>query len=162
MASRLPIVLTALLATGAQAQVYKWIDAKGQVVFGNNPDEQLSAEPVQLGEPSIYSPTEPKVSQVQVKQLYRLRLLSPSTDEALPLDKGGLLVEVELRPAVAGGLGYEYFLDGNLVAQGQAPKILLQGLEPGAYRLRVRVSDKDRKPLAETAEVSLRLTEASP
>jgi hypothetical protein len=152
------LVLMALLATAVQAQVYKWTDAKGQVVFGNNPDEHLNAEQVQLGEPSIYSPAEPGITQVQVKQLYRLELISPSSAGPVLSPQGELLIEVELRPAVASGLSYGYFIDGNLVAQDPAPRIRLQGLEAGEYRVRVRVTDRGDKPLAETAEAVIRLT----
>lgn len=155
------LVLMACLLLPVQAQVYKWTDPRGGVVYGNNPDEHLNAEPVQLGEPSIYSPAEPSVPQVQVRPLYRLNFVTPEEDEQALLPQGELLVEVMLTPAVRGGLRYQYFLDGNLVAEDPAPKIRFQGLVPGNYSLRVRVLDRAQKPVAETAEKRLHLKAGS-
>lgn len=142
----------------AQAQIYKWTDAQGRIVFGSEPDEHLNAEPVTLGEPSIYSPVETEVNQVRVKTLNRLSILSPKDKEEIHQSADGLLVEVELSPVPKGEVRYQYLINGNLVAEDRTPKILLQGLESGHYRLRVRAFDKAQMPLADTSEVAFHLT----
>lgn len=153
------LLLSFCLASVVQAQIYKWTDAQGRVVFGSEPDEHLNAEPVTLGEPSIYSPTEPGITQVRVKTLHRLNFISPMDKEQPLSPQGELLIEVECSPPFKGEVRYEYLIDGNLVAEDPAPRILLQGLAPGDYRLRVRAFDKAQKPLADTKEIQVHLVQ---
>lgn len=150
-------LLAASVPTQIQAQVYKWTDAQGGVVYGNNPDEHLNAEPVRLGEPSIYSTTEPSVTQVQVKKLYRLNFIRPAEGENVHSPAGEVLVEVELSPPDKRAQSYQYFLDDNLVAEDPAPRIRLQGLAPGSYALRVRAVDRAKKLLVETEKRQLQM-----
>jgi hypothetical protein len=50
-------LLTLALALGAQAQVYKWVDEKGQTQYGNVPPTNVDA--TKVGVPRDSGPTEP-------------------------------------------------------------------------------------------------------
>ena len=52
----LPFLIVLVLALGAEARVYRWVDATGEVHFGDHPPPVVEAEPVRLPPPPKTDP----------------------------------------------------------------------------------------------------------
>jgi hypothetical protein len=139
--------LLLVLALPASAQIYKYTDAKGNVVFSQQPPEGIKSELVELPKTNTAPP--PPATQTPAKQLdstasvqsYRvLELTDLPADGTLRANNGRFSVSVRIEPALRSGHHLRLLLDGNAYGQpSRTLRLQLSEIERGEHRLAVEV-----------------------
>lgn len=149
------LILLAVLvaATAAATEVYRWVDADGQVHYSDQ--WQPGAERVLLQESSGYNPpslttpsttAEPPVAAQSSYQV--LEVASPAQEEVLWNIESQLPVSLQLDPALRPGHELRLFLDGQ---QQEIPTesmaVTLSGVHRGVHTLRAEVVSEEGEVL---------------
>jgi hypothetical protein len=152
-------ILLVLLSTPVCADIYKSINADGEVVYSDKPEkgaEQLEMQPL----PSYTPPPQntaislPAQSAVQPPPQYRsFALVSPVHEATIRNNLGTIEVTASLEPALLTREGHriQYFLDG--IAQGDATDsstLTLTNIDRGEHQLSASVVDAQGGILMET------------
>jgi hypothetical protein len=142
---------TLLLINGvAQAEVYRQVDAQGNVTFSDQPSsgaEAIQVRPVttitlpkmqdleQLGQPQQQEqPPSP---------LYELvRIVYPRNNEAFHSGNGDVEFSVVSSPQLRDGHKYEVTLDGQPVGQSTSGTILVQQIDRGTHQAGVNIVNR--------------------
>jgi hypothetical protein len=146
-----PLLLCLLLiAQGALAQVYTYVDAEGNRVFTDKP-RSSSAQPVvlapansvQLGQPgSAAAPTAPAVASKMTIHYQLLRILVPEPDASVHNASGDLIVTATSEPGLLPGHSYRLLLDGQVQGEpSRSPVFPLQHVDRGTHLLAVEIID---------------------
>lgn len=158
------IAITVLLVLSpAHAEVYRWVDDKGVVHYGDKPPKEGVA-PVQLPPLQTYSPAElpiraaqPATAEPVATARPSVRVTSPAQDETIR--NGGTTVSLTVDATLAEGQGLVYYLDG--VAQNPVPTAstawLFENVERGEHQLGAAVVGPDGRELARAAPVTVHM-----
>jgi hypothetical protein len=162
--------LLVLLATTAQAEVYKSINASGEVIYSDVPSR--GAKPVQMPELPTYTPAplpvaQPSAAPAQqpVNDTYSaFSLAKPSTDETIRSNAGIVNVSVSLEPAlqIEAGHRIQFFLDnkpqGKPVARLSAS---FRNVDRGTHTVAASVIDEAGESIIDAAPVTIHILRAS-
>jgi len=141
---------TLLLINGAaQAEVYRQVDAQGNVTFSDEPSS--GAEAIQVR--PVTTITLPKMQdleqfeQPQQKQppspLYELvKIAYPRNNEAFNSGNGDVEFNVISSPQLRDGHKYEVTLDGQPVGQSTSGTILVQNMDRGTHQAGVNIVNR--------------------
>jgi hypothetical protein len=137
-----------LLSLPAVAQVYTYIDAEGNRVFTDKP-QQGDAEAVQLAPsnsmppPDLVKQAPAAVEPTKKPAGYQLlRILVPQPDATVRNNAGSLIVTATSEPALHPGHSYRLLLDGEVVGEaGRSPVFPLENIDRGTHKLAVEVID---------------------
>lgn len=163
------LCLLLLSAGAAHAEVYKWIDAEGNVHYGDlPPGGEQSAEPVKLPGLSTYQsrpvpPPTPEPQAAPAGQGYtRVEIVQPEADSAVRANDQKVTVAVALEPALQPGHLVQVLMDGNPVGEPLASTAVeLSGVYRGGHTLQARVVDGTGKVLAESGSITFTLRKAT-
>ncbi len=145
-------LLATLLLSGAgmsAAEVYRWVDEQGNVIYSDTPHP--GAEVIENLDPQTIESLRLRPAQKQrpVEKLspeYEVfRISSPVNDSAVRANDGNITVEVEIRPPLMVKLGHRLtlYLDGKPVLEGENKTTLeLQNLPRGTHTLQVVITDR--------------------
>jgi hypothetical protein len=143
-------VATLLLINGVtQAEVYREVDAQGNVTFSDEPSS--GAEAIQVR--PVTTITLPKMQdleqfeQPQQEQppsaLYELvRIVYPRNNEAFNSGNGDVEFSVISSPQLRDGHKYEVTLDGQPVGQSTSGTILVQNMDRGTHQAAVNIVNR--------------------
>ena len=150
--TRLPLLLLALATVfAAQAEVYRWKDAQGNVVFSDTP--HAGAEIINIGPTTVIpgAPVKNEVAEPQVTteaqapvSYESIAVLAPGEDENLR-DQQSIAVDVALSPELQITFGHrlQLFMDGApLGAPSQSAHFVLPGTARGTHQLAAAVLDQ--------------------
>jgi len=164
---RLTAILLLVVVTTARADVYKSIDAGGEVVYSDRPDR--GAERVMMPPLPSYTPPPSRTlnrssSIVEQPQYTSFTLTSPASEATIRNNLGTVVIETVLTPALmtAQGHGIQFYLDG--VAHGaviESPTVTLSNIDRGEHTLSARVVDAAGKVLMATGEITVFVKRAS-
>lgn len=141
----------ALLACGAQAAVYTYVDANGNRVYTDQPHKGAQRLPMPSAPSANPTPAAPARS-VKAPTLKRppavryqmLRILLPLPDTAVREENGELIVTVTSEPALQEGHRYRLLLDGNVAQEpGRSPVFALKNVDRGTHTLAAEIIDYD-------------------
>lgn len=162
------IVLIALAATVAQAEVYKSTNDKGEVIYSDIPSQ--GAERVKL--PSLPTYTAPplapstRATRDSAENAFyeNFSFNKPKNDETVRNNLGIIMIETRLAPALQTKLRHriQFYLDGE--PNGpllDRTAITLSNIERGAHTLSASVLDKDGKVLISTGDVTVHIKRES-
>ncbi|NBA94126.1 DUF4124 domain-containing protein [Pseudomonas sp. R5(2019)] len=144
------IGLLLLVALPASAQIYKYIDANGNITYSNvpppdgRPSEIVvlppfnSVEPQPRTQPPLTTPGTPRAP---VHSTYDvLELTDLPTDEALRANNGTFTVTVRMEPRLVPGQLLRLVLDGKPYGQpSNVPRLQLVNIDRGDHYLAVQV-----------------------
>ncbi|MHA6492150.1 DUF4124 domain-containing protein [Pseudomonas borbori] len=145
-----------ILSLPAAAQVYTYIDAEGNRVFTDKP-QQGDAETVQLapangmGAPaSVPAYVEPPTA-APALAYQMLRILIPNPDATIRDNAGNLIVTANSEPTLHPGHGYRLLLDGAAVGEaGRSPVFTLENIDRGTHQLAVEIVDAQGRTVERT------------
>jgi hypothetical protein len=157
-----------LAATAAAADVYRWVDDKGVVHYGDKP-QHPGDQPVALPQLQTYksgtappgfdnsadasSSANPKVPAAATS----IAITAPEADETIRDADGKVQVNVSGQPGH--GQGLVYYLDGT--AQNEAPtsatSYLMSGVERGDHNIAVALVGTDGQELSRSAAVTIHM-----
>lgn len=152
----------ALTHATAGAEIYKTIDAQGNVVFSDVPpppdeaSEPVSVEPLNTFEPEVpaaaEAPADPNAPDVpEVARYDNVSIVAPAEDETVRENAGNVTVAVALTPPLKAGDQLVLYMDGDrqpVVAQGTS--FYLQNVDRGAHTVGVRVLNGQGEVAAES------------
>jgi hypothetical protein len=173
-ASLLPLLIALSLAAQA-AEVYRYVDEKGSVVFTDRPQkgaEKVVIEPAPAT--SVVVPVLPSAApaaQAVTKPgsepfagYEALRITQPSPDEPLLSSVGDVDVSINLHPALRADLGHglTVLLDGVPVVQNSARmNLVLNNVDRGEHVLEALVLDGAGQVLIQSVPVRFTLQRPS-
>jgi len=161
-------ILLLIASATVRAEVYKSINADGEVVYSDQPTRD--AERVKMPALPSYTPqpvrtprplTRPAVQQIHYEHF---ALSNPANEATVRNNLGTVLLETVLTPALMSALGHsiQYYLDG--VAHGAAivsTTLTLTNVDRGRHRLSASVLDAAGNVLISTAETTVFVKRAS-
>ena len=163
------LLLLLIVASTVPAAVYKWVDQTGEVHYS---DQRVpGAEPVELRNSSIYSPTKtPK--EVDWREAAgvtarpgsydSLAITSPAQEQTIHSNEQQVNVAISVQPPLTEGDSFRLFLDGTAVSGNLAtPLITLQNVERGTHTLSAAVVDQAGKERIRSETVTFYLRKIS-
>lgn len=161
----LVFLIALLMALPSLAEMYRWKDAQGNVVFGDSPPEGVQAEPVRVRPnvvetPSLPQAAPPSPAAEPAAPAYReLRIVDPVDGSTVRENAGNIVVSISLDPGlnVRAGHKVQLLLDGNQVAEGQTVQFPLTNVDRGTHSLSVRVVTAQGRELASSPAISFTL-----
>jgi len=147
---RVFLLLILLLAFGAQAQVFTWINKDGVREYGDEPPEHASKadlpdiqsipKDVFAKTPAADKTTTPSTTQPKFAGYKKLLILSPKMDHAvLAGDAGQLTVELFLEPSLQPGHEVTLFLNGKPVNTAAQLQFSLENLDRGSHMIHAQI-----------------------
>jgi len=161
-------LLLGLLVCGA-ADVYRWVDEQGQVVYSDVPRpgaEQLRIDVPAPATPAAASQQTSGVEQQAPAQPFRydtFEILSPAPEEVLWNIEGQLNVLLRIRPTLQRGHSATLYLDDQPAATlspGNTSATLSE-VYRGAHSLRAEIRDAAGDRLAQTPPLSFTVRQTS-
>ncbi|WP_443190192.1 DUF4124 domain-containing protein [Pseudomonas indica] len=146
-------LIGALALPAMAAQIYKYTDANGNVVYTNQPPEGVQAEEVDVKAPNTVEMSAPPPSlpsqadqQPAAGNPYSvLELTGIPDDEAMRANNGTFSVGVALEPRLQRGHLLRLVLDGQPYGQPtNVPQLQLVNIDRGEHSLVVEVLSGDR------------------
>lgn len=162
-----PLLALALviLSAFAQAAVYKWVDANGQVQYSDEPypgAEEIRDLEVQTYEPPPPPPPtpveKPKKDKGKFTGYQAITIVSPAPEETIWENQGNVPVRISVSPSVRADLGHRLvlLLDGK-DAGGGGDALTLGGIERGVHTVQAKVVDAGGGELASSDSVLFHL-----
>lgn len=154
-------LLLAFAASAVSAQVYKHVDAHGNVTFSDEP--QSGAELINVA--PVTTITLPKPQDVQPRErgeqgrdstpraIYqRLGFDAPANEEAFHSGSGDVMFRVSSRPALARGHKFEVSFNGQPIGQNEQGVFTLTNVDRGTHQASVAVVNSQGQ-VVQTGEV---------
>ncbi len=152
------LLIAVVYATPASAEVYRSVDAQGNVTFTNQPAQ--GAEPVKLRPLSVYdapdlkSTKDENLDDASDASLYKsVAIISPQADDTLRDNPGNVTVMAASEPALESRAGhkFQFFLDGKPFGKPQdAATKILTDVDRGEHQVQVAVVDVNGKQLIQS------------
>lgn len=163
----LPVL--SLLAAGAGAEVYKWVDEQGNVHYGDLPPGGQPTEPLKLPGLSTYqnrpvppATTEPAAEEQAFSGYTKVEIAQPEPGSAVRANDQRVVVAVALEPHLQEGHAVEILLDGSPVGEPYSgTAVELSGVYRGQHSLQARVVDAAGQQLAASPVVTFTLRQVS-
>ena len=162
------ILLLTLVSAVTQADVYKSVNDKGEVVYSDRPSQ--GSERVKLpGLPTYTAPpvkASPQAAREPAqKAIYESFAFSkPQSDETVRNNLGIVMIETRLTPSLQARTGHriQFYLDGEpngpLIDR---TAITMSNIERGAHSLSASVLDRDGKVLISTGDITVHVKRES-
>lgn len=145
-------VAAGLTATEVNAtEVYKWVDAEGNVHFGDQPTDKsekiIVKDPLTMQFPKAEGEFKANVTErkKEALPLYAISILNPINDSAFQSGSGDIFIEVKTEPALKSDHTLTYRVDGQTVYQGTALTQTVQNLDRGTHSLSVEAQTAEGK-----------------
>ena len=136
------------------AEIYRWVDANGNTVYGDSPPKQSAAKPMNLPlltvadspvpkqESRTTAPTtKPKAGDTDAEAYSDFKITSPAADEAIRANEGSVSVSASLKPQLKPGDSVALYLDAKQVASGSSLSFALTEVERGEHSVFAVLSD---------------------
>lgn len=170
---------TCLLLLGfllpAHAEIYRWVDAEGNVVYSDEP--HADAETVDLPASTVYTPVEEELDDLKLSPdedaaeltspaipNYQLRIITPADDESIWVNNGDVSVTMVVEPELNAERGDQIIvqLDGAQVGPAQSQtSFQFSNLSRGSHSLSAMVVDSTGAVLTNSSTVTFHLHRTS-
>lgn len=141
----LSVVLFCLCWVGAaHAEIYRWIDAEGNVVYSDQkPPPGVPAQKVELQPlPTVPAAPQPQPpmgrsseSGAPAQTQATIKIVSPQNEQAVRANNGDVTVSMQASPALAKGRLVDLYVDGASAYRGAKTSVVLRNLDRGQHRL---------------------------
>jgi hypothetical protein len=174
------LLFAAALVLPAQAGVYKWVDANGEVHYGDLPPPGGDAKLMDLPDYSRYAPRplpaagdtgsrESKAQPVPAaagaanpESYDVLRITQPAANATVRGAEGNVNVQLAIAPALGEGHYVTFTLDGrSLGKRVRGTSFDLSGIERGTHSLRALIVDGEGRQVAASDPVSFTMRQES-
>lgn len=171
-----------LVAGVAQAEVYRWVDADGRIVYGDSPPKKSGAKAVNLPNltvadgyvpkpaemppvtPNAPSPVaaspsanpEPPVDETP-PPYSAFKITAPAAEETVRSTEGVVKVSLALTPALKTGDSVTVYLDSKQAATAAGDTLALKDVASGTHRIFAVLSDAAGNIIQNTETVTFHL-----
>jgi hypothetical protein len=158
-----------LLASGASAEVYKWVDEQGNTHYADRPPTEVPVKPVELpGLSTFASRPLPAAAEEEAAQpdaaseafagYTRVAITAPEDDTAVRANDQRVAVSVAVEPPLQESHRMVILLDGEPAGEPYAgTELQLNGVLRGTHTLQARIIGAQGEMLAESAVISFTL-----
>ena len=151
-----------LLASPVAAEVYRNVDAEGNVTFSDEPSEGSEAVQVKpvttvtLPKPQNVRETEKLREEVKREgSVYEsVTFAYPENNQAFHSGSGDIQFEVRSTPGLQTGHKYEVTLDGQPVGQSASGSVTVRSVFRGTHNARVHIVDENGVQVKTGPEIS--------
>ncbi|WP_428399397.1 DUF4124 domain-containing protein [Marinobacter salarius] len=145
--------IVALAAFPVSAEVYRQVDAQGNVTYTDEPSEGTPAEEIKVK--PVTTVTLPKLEAVREPERLRekaqqegsaydsVRFLAPGDDQAFHSGSGDVEFRVTSSPGLRGSHKYEVTLDGQPVGQSASGTVMVRNVFRGTHDAGVNIVDSN-------------------
>lgn len=164
------VILSLLLAAPVSAEVYRYVDEDGTVVFTDQRPSQ-DAQPMNLPELTVMDSPKPVPRQSgaesseqddEAKPVYPdLTMLSPKREETFQGTGNRLPVRMVSRQELRPGDQVVIFLDGQEQAKAQSMSVDLDQVPRGSHQVRAEIRDGEDRVVGETGPVTFHMKQHS-
>lgn len=155
------IALASAFSQPTIAQIYKYEDANGNVVYSDQPPPEAQAETVELGEinragpppkaPSSVSPAKPANKAVFVTEI-----TEPADGTTIPMGPGNFSVTAKASPSLGSAERLQLMIDGQPYGEpGKANHWGLTNVFRGEHKLTVNRVDRNGKVVDTSAPITV-------
>ena len=146
----------------AAAQIYRYVDEEGNVVFTNQPPSGKAAEPVELppinavgGPDAAANPPGERPGPAEAPDPYPgFRIVAPENDTSVRANNGNFTITLHadrpLRPSDTVVL----LFDGAEVARGATLSFAMQNVDRGTHTVQAKIVDEAGNELAVTEPIT--------
>lgn len=148
-----------LFSAQTQAEVYRWKDASGRTIYGDNPPESAKSAPVDLPpltisdgfkSPSADKPkadsTEAKKPETEQKKpefkYESFTVTAPKADEGIRANDGTLTISLDLQPSLQTGHKLIVYVDSKQVGSGTDLSYTLSNVDRGTHTTFAVIQDE--------------------
>ena len=155
---------------------YKWVDARGNTQYSDEPPakghaKKLSLPPITILEnygkqwqvtpiPPAKRPRANPIKQQTIKkqpqgfQYKALNFIAPKFGQSIKANDGDISAMLNIKPPLRKGHSFIYVLDGKDVSRGVSRIANFQNLQKGSHSLMVKVINSKGKPLQKSREIN--------
>jgi hypothetical protein len=143
----------ALVAFPLSAEVYRQVDAQGNVTYTDEPVEGTEAEEIKVKPvttvtlPKLDAVREPKKLREKVEKegaaYDSVTFVAPDDNEAFHSGSGNVEFQVTSSPSLRKDHKYEVTLDGQPVGQSQSGTVIVRNVYRGTHDAGVNIVDSD-------------------
>ena len=168
------VVALSLIASSASAQIYKTVDANGNVVYtdiapiersGQPPPQEVNVQPINSYEPPAASQTSaPSYSGPSTTPSYyaQLEVISPTEDETIRDNAGNVQIEVAISPPLRSDHRLLLVLDGTPTDVEAVNGVFeISNVDRGTHTVGARAVDRLGNVLIESAPATFNLMRVS-
>ncbi|SFM62568.1 DUF4124 domain-containing protein [Marinobacter zhejiangensis] len=164
MTFRAGLIASLLVCTAAPAaaEIYRNVDADGNVTYSDEPSsgsEAIDVQPVTtITLPKLEDVTTqsaaPERAEPASESYSNLEIIAPGNNEAFHSGSGDVAFRVTSSPALRQGHKYEISLDGQPVGQSTSGDILVRNIDRGTHQATVNIIDSNGMPVQSGGSVS--------
>lgn len=164
------LLLACCLSLGTQAEIYRYTNAQGEVVYTSQPPAGVAANPVELSTPNrLEAPSRPSEqnqppssSSKTAATSYQISWMGLSSGQTIRANNGDLQIGVHLEPALQSGHFLRFSLDGQAVTGPQTtPEVSLTELDRGTHSLTVEVLEANGRVVQSSPALSFTVQRTS-
>jgi hypothetical protein len=165
------LLLVLVVASTAQAQVYRSVGPDGSVIFSDRPvpgAKSVDVKPLpppsagqmptgsgEVAEPGGGSGSADQPPAVQAPAYTLFAITNPKDDEGVRANDGNVTVSLALQPALARGHRIQLTVDGRPLPQsGTSLSVTLVNMDRGTHAVSASVVDAGGQPVATTSSVT--------
>ncbi|MGF1546932.1 MAG: DUF4124 domain-containing protein [Thiotrichales bacterium] len=162
------VCLLAVTCLG-HAEIYRWKDKSGNIIFSDQPPPGQKSEKFQITAPNVSSRTEsPSTTSSNGSNTPEspdgggyetLQILTPKPDESIRANNGIVDVSISLTPSLQVELGHRFrvVVDGHPVREGVSPYVVLDNVERGTHTVQVMVITREGDVLKESSSLQFHI-----
>ncbi len=172
---RLGLILTLLCSTPVAAEIYKIVDARGNVSYTDKPPRDLAngttavtmnvklhnsyqaPKKVRQADPNEDEPAIPG------SDIYSdLAITSPTPGISLRSNSGSLTISARLTPTLRPGHKLEFFLDGRSLGTVNGTSVAVNDVPRGQHSVNAQIVDIEGRPLRDSETVQFTVQRYAP
>ena len=168
---KLLILLLSLIPALTFAQVYKSVDADGNIIYTDiaptKDAKELEVEELNVSDSpkkkyrqaNTHNTTKTQQPKAPDERYAQIKITSPENDATIRNNEGKVSISVSLTPNLYTRFEDQLFItvDGNIVNNGKAKSVNLNGIDRGTHTVTAYVQDKDGKILLSSQPASFHM-----
>ncbi|CAM3432396.1 DUF4124 domain-containing protein [Parendozoicomonas haliclonae] len=141
-----------VISVPVQAEIYRTVDAEGNVIFTDQkpksgPSETVEVGPVLTVPSTKVKPLPPKPKQEQQANRYKsLNIVSPENEQSFQ-NPERITITAQARPSARSGDRFRLIWDGSSLLESDSPNFTVEMPDRGAHSIQIEIMDKNGKTL---------------
>ncbi len=144
----------------ASADIYRSIDADGNIVFSDEQTEdaeKIEIQPIQIIKPPPVAPFVYTPPAETIEPYRSIEITNPQHDAAIRDNIGNVSISVSVDPGLISGHQFVLYMDGKQISSGASTSFNLSNQDRGTHSVRVSVKDAEDRIVISTKTISFHM-----